>query len=400
MNILMRFLFNLRHVRKANGESVVAVVLDGQAGVERDELVRLLQVWQDRLTVDAVLVRPAPLESGTLGREVSSTCRTVGVVSERTAFIDSVQRECQAAGLVCTDSAYPHPASARELALSQEVAHHDFEIGGVNEWDEQPTKYSRYILQHLSRTHCERIFPHFLLPYIRQFQEQDKTPVEALDIGCGPISVLRWGVLQGLLHVTAVDPLLDMYRIILERHGLAALPAISCQRELNIRGEEITTVLAPEAFDIIFTRNAIDHAEDPVALVRQAGACLRSRGILVLDFNTREGSRQNWKSLHQFDLYLDEQEQPACQSRDGLIRPLVPQDTGLFLREIVVHNTDTTVVILEKDEGYATHEQQRQSAAEWRTQQNRARREQAGLYDSSAFAYFRRFKHALHRWFQ
>ena len=400
MNVLIRFLFNLRHVRKANGESVVAVVIDGQAGVERDELVRLLQVWRDRLMVDAVLVRSAPLEPGTLGREVSSACRVVGVVSERTAFIDSVQRECQAAGLVCTDSAYPHPASARELALSQEVTYHDFEIGGVNEWDESPTKYSRYILQHLSRTHCERIFPQFLLPYIRQFQERDKTPVETLDIGCGPISVLRWGVLQGLLHVTAVDPLLDMYQIILERHGLATLPAISCQRELNICGEEITTVLAPEAFDIIFTRNAIDHAEDPVALVGQAGACLRAGGILVLDFNTREGSRQNWQSLHQFDLYLDEQEQPACQSRDGLIRPLLPQDTGLFLREIVVCNTDTTVVILEKDEAHATHEQQRQRAAEWRTQRSRTRREQAGLYYSSAFAYFRRFKHALRRWFQ
>lgn len=155
------------------------------------------------------------------------------------------------------------------------MAHHDFEIGGVNEWGGKPTQHAPYILQYLGRTPCGRIFPQFLLPHIRQFQGRDKRPVETLDIGCGPISVLRWGVLQGLLRVTAVDPLLDMYRLILERHGLAALPAISCSRELDIGAEELTTVLAPETFDIIFTRNAIDHVRRPQS------ACRTGRGVFV-----------------------------------------------------------------------------------------------------------------------
>lgn len=79
--------------------------------------VGLLHVWRDRLRVDAVVVRSVPLESGALRREVSSACRAVGVVSEQTAFVDSVQRECRALGLVCIDSASPHPSSAWELAL-------------------------------------------------------------------------------------------------------------------------------------------------------------------------------------------------------------------------------------------------------------------------------------------
>ena len=271
-------------------------------------------------------------------------------MTEQADFLASVQRECQALGAVCIHSAFPVLSDTRELALSQEVSHHDFEIGGVDEWSGQSTRWAQHILQHLSRTNCERTFPQFLLPHIQRFQGPDKKPVETLDIGCGPISVLRWGVLQGLLRVTGVDPLLDMYRMILERHGLDGLPAIACQRELNIYAEALASALPPESFDIVFTRNAIDHVEDPVAVIGQAEACLRPGGILVLDFHTREGSRQGWEQLHQFDLYLDETDHLVCQTQQGGRRPLIAAGMGLFVRQIVAKTEDVTVVILEKGE--------------------------------------------------
>ena len=353
MRILMRFLFNLRRVRETNGGSKpgIALVIDERTGVAPDELRRLLQLWQDWLSVDAVLVRSTPLEPGALRREVSVACRLVGVVTDQDDFLASVQHECRALGAVCIHSAFPVLSDVRESALSQEVSHHDFEIGGVDEWSGQPTRGAPHILQHLSRTNCERIFPQFLLPYIQRFQGPNKKPVETLDIGCGPVSVLRWGVLQGLLRVTGVDPLLDMYRIILERHGLDGLPAIACQRELNIYAEELASALPPESFDIVFTRNAIDHVEDPVAVIGQAEACLRPGGLLVLDFHTREGSRQGWEQLHQFDLYLDETDQLVCQTQQGVRCPLVAAGIKLFVRQIVAKTEDSTVVILEKGEG-------------------------------------------------
>ena len=352
MRVLMRFLFNLRHVRETNGGGKlgIALVVDERTGVAPEELCRLLQVWRDWLSVEAVLVRSTPLESGALRRDVSVACRLVGAVTDQDDFLASVQHECQALGAVCIHSAFPVLSDTREMALCQEVAHHDFEIGGVDEWSGQPTQCAHHILQYLSQTNCERLFPQFLLPYIQRFQGPDAKPVETLDIGCGPISVLRWGVLQGLLRVTGVDPLLDMYRIILERHGLDGLPAIACQRELNIYAEELVSALSPESFDIVFTRNALDHVEDPVAVVGQAEACLRPGGILVLDFHTREGSRQGWEQLHQFDLYLDETAQLVCQTRQGLRRPLIAAGIQLFVRQIVARTEDVTVVILEKGE--------------------------------------------------
>ena len=64
MHILMRFVFNLRHVREANGgdRPCLALVIDERTGVAPDEVRRLLQAWRDWLSVDAVLVCSAPLE--------------------------------------------------------------------------------------------------------------------------------------------------------------------------------------------------------------------------------------------------------------------------------------------------------------------------------------------------
>ena len=64
---LMRFLFNLRHVRETNGGSKsegIVLIIDEQTGIAPEEVCRLLQIWQDWLSVDAVLVRSAPLEPG------------------------------------------------------------------------------------------------------------------------------------------------------------------------------------------------------------------------------------------------------------------------------------------------------------------------------------------------
>ena len=108
------------------------------------------------------------------------------------------------------------------------------------------------------------------------------------------------------------------------------------------------------ALTLFFTRNAIDHVKDPVAVIGQAEACLRPGGILVLDFHTREGSRQGWEQLHQFDLYLDETDQLVCQTQQGVCRPLIAAGLGLFVRQIVAKTEDVTVVILEKGEKSGT----------------------------------------------
>ena len=119
MHILLRFLFNLRHVRETDGDGKpsIAVVIDEQTGVAPDELRRLLQGWQDWLSVDAVLVRSTSLEPDALRREVSVACRLVGVITDQDDFLASVQHECQALGAACIPSGLPVLSDSRESAL-------------------------------------------------------------------------------------------------------------------------------------------------------------------------------------------------------------------------------------------------------------------------------------------
>ncbi len=357
MHVLMRSIFNLRSLRD-NGRQRVAVIIDKSTGVDAAEYVRIVRPWQRWLSIEAVVIVPDPLETASLDSWLPSGGQAVVVVSEHESLLRAVKQACERRGLTFIDSNYPVGPS-RTTALLQEVAHHDFEIGAVNEWDGQPTKYSWCVLQQLSYTHCEKVFPRYVLPYIEKFQQsRGGGPIETLEIGCGPISVLRWGMLQGLLTITGVDPLLDMYQIVLERHGLSNLPHMFCQRQLCIAAEDLGQYAPQGWYDFAFSRNAVDHAEDPQLLLTQVGACLRPGGVMVLEFSTREGTKENWTQLHQFDLYVDARGTLVSETRDGVCRPLVSEESGLHLREVVRSDKSYTIVVLEQQRGAETREQE------------------------------------------
>lgn len=344
----MRSIFNLRSLRKM-GKGRVAVLIEEGCGIDGAEYAHLLRPWRSWLTIDAVMTLSKPLELETLRSLALAACQAVVVVSEQEKFVDSVRQECNLLGLTCIDSAFP-VSSSRSLAMLHEVDHHNFEIGGFNEWDGQPTQCSQYILQHLSQTHCKRLFPSYALPDIKRLHHERKgSRIEALDIGCGPISRLRWGAIQGWISIAGIDPLLDMYHIVLERHGLVNLPEIFCQRELCISAEELSQHVAPSSYDFAYSCNALDHAEDPSLIVSQVAACLRPGGVFALQAYKREGTRQNWTQLHKVDIDFGSGGQLLCQSKDGSTRPLVGNHSGLTLREVVVNDGSYIVVLLERE---------------------------------------------------
>jgi SAM-dependent methyltransferase len=174
-------------------------------------------------------------------------------------------------------------------------------------------------------------------------------PLESLDIGSGPISRLRWGALQGLLHVTGVDPLIDIYDIIMN-HGVDRLPAIRVDRAINTDAENLNSHVAVGSIDFAFCCNALDHVVDPPAVVAQLARALRPGAPFALEFATREGLRQAWQQLHKFDLFLDaERSKIMCQWHDGRVDGLVPKDASLVLDRVVMADDDYTIVVLRHD---------------------------------------------------
>lgn len=140
-------------------------------------------------------------------------------------------------------------------------------------------------------------FPEVVLPYLERLRSRHEGAIRALDVGCGPISPLAWGVDQGLLELTAVDPLADEYIRLLENHGIR-YPVVPRRGA----GEDLADLFEAESFDLVYSRNALDHAVDVRRCIENATRVLRPGGFLVLEGFVREGTRTHWTGLHQHDL--------------------------------------------------------------------------------------------------
>ena len=248
-------------------------------------------------------------------------------------------------GEIALDSAFP--TSELDLAMIKEISHHDFEIGGKNLSDGAPTRYSPFILRALSRTHCRDYFPHSVLADLRELRSAAGRRLEALDIGCGPISWLRWGAIEGLVDVTGVDPLVEIYQVILARHGLLTLPFITPKKSIATGIEELTGCEHRNAYEFVYTNNALDHVQD----IRQAISCLHAalspKGFAFVQVATNEGTRQNWEQLHQHDIDLDGEWLVATRKSGDRYR-LAGPGCPLEIRKVIHHDTEGLSVVIAK----------------------------------------------------
>ncbi len=160
-----------------------------------------------------------------------------------------------------------------------------------------------------------RVFPPDLAPVAGALQERFAAPLAALDVGCGPSSLLSLGHLRGWFELTGVDPLADRYRAALEASGRT--PAATL---LAGFGEHLSKLFAPESFHLVFTCNALDHTQDPGRVVEQMSRVLAPGGVLFIQGYVREGSANHFHGLHQHDLYLRSGGRLMCRTRRWPLR--------------------------------------------------------------------------------
>jgi len=238
---------------------------------------------------------------------------------------------------------YP-PVGTWDNDALREVAHHDFEMGGLNEWDGAAVRHSPVILRRLSRVHCQLEFPSWAFPRGSSDRQVAETsaPLEALDLGCGPISLLRWAMINGSMRVSGVDPLLPMYELVLARHGLDMLEGMKFYRTFACTGEEMDDHAPSEEFDIVYTNNALDHTQDPEKVIRNVTQSLKIGGRLIVGVATREGTRQNWDQFHKTDIWAQGKMLLYCH-KDQQPRPLIRDNCGLSINCIVRSDVDALV---------------------------------------------------------
>jgi glycosyltransferase involved in cell wall biosynthesis len=118
-----------------------------------------------------------------------------------------------------------------------------------------------------------------------------------LDVGSGPLSPLAWAVDHKLIDVIAIDPLAEIYGGILQKFNIdyPIKPLKGC-------GERVAEMFEKGYFDVVFTRNAIDHSDSPNDCVKNMVAVLKDGGILYMEGFENEGTRNNWQGLHRWNL--------------------------------------------------------------------------------------------------
>lgn len=152
-----------------------------------------------------------------------------------------------------------------------------------------------------------------------------------LDVGSGVCSLLN-----GLVNVTACDPLGDLYRLIFdyERHKLT--PPLAIPAEYLKYSNE---------FDIVHISNALDHCQNPYDALDNLIKAVKPGGYLIVQGFCNEAEHENWQGFHQFNLDLTELGILRIKGKSG---ELVPLFTAHMYKKIDIGNKQWFYWIIKK----------------------------------------------------
>ena len=325
MNKLLLCAYQLRKLKPAGGVVELHIVTDYLPLDCR----RMLAPWTSWLRIlTCQEAPPTEIRHGqvliAIGKDTEFT-KTRIVIGDETS---ALQRKYEKLGVTCIVPVL-YEVGTIDNDLLREVSFFDFELSGKNEWDGARMRYSSDFCSFYSSTHCRDSFPSWAFANV----PSNRRPLKVMDIGCGPISMLRWGAIQGDLSITGLDPILDMYTLILARHGFDAMEKMRCDREITGFAEDLDTLVRDNDYDTVYTRNALDHTQDPARVVECMSRRLAPHGQVAITVAEREGTRQGWDQLHKTDIYLENGTlMYARQHTTG--RPLLTPASGLYLKEV------------------------------------------------------------------
>jgi SAM-dependent methyltransferase len=129
--------------------------------------------------------------------------------------------------------------------------------------------------------------------------ELERNPAEEisiLDVGAGPVTSLGFRYPGKTLTIVPVDPLADEYDRLL---GDAELdPPI---RTIRVAGEALLEHFGSGSFDIACAINSLDHSADPVTIISNMAAVVRTGGVVLLRHKRNEGEGARYGGLHQWN---------------------------------------------------------------------------------------------------
>lgn len=101
------------------------------------------------------------------------------------------------------------------------------------------------------------------------------------------------------MQVTAIDALAETYDVVLREMGI--VPRV---RTWAAHGERLLEHFSPASFDLAYSGNALDHAYDPLRVIRNMVELVRPDGSVVLRHHRNEDQAALYRGLHQWNFDL------------------------------------------------------------------------------------------------
>jgi SAM-dependent methyltransferase len=163
--------------------------------------------------------------------------------------------------------------------------------GGEFEWD------------YLARTNPQAPIDSKFLKHFEAFISQ-KSYLRIMDVGSGPISAinnLRFQFPRTNIKLFPIDPLARKYNDFISSAGL------SDRIVLPIEGVgELLSDLGMSDFDIIYSRNALDHSNDPIMVIFQIINLLKVGGFAFLDHAENEAEYEKYDGTHHWNFTIED----------------------------------------------------------------------------------------------
>jgi SAM-dependent methyltransferase len=149
--------------------------------------------------------------------------------------------------------------------------------------------------QRRARSDPERILQTYLM---RLIHAAPGRPVEILDVGAGPLTFVGPKFPGHELRITAIDPNAAEYDRILTKLGIT--PPFRTRQGF---AEDLASVVPMNFFDLVHSRNAIDHSKDPMRAIEQMVQAVKPGCAVFLNHYISEGRRNDYGGPHQWNLF-------------------------------------------------------------------------------------------------
>ncbi len=121
--------------------------------------------------------------------------------------------------------------------------------------------------------------------------------IRILDVGAGPLSVAGSVSSNPNLEIArdCSDPLGNVYTKLLNDNGISS-PSYICKP-----AERLLDVVAPESYDYVFCRNALDHSYDCPSAIQDLITILKPGGVMRLRHYENEALYANYSGFHRWN---------------------------------------------------------------------------------------------------